>query len=99
MVVVATEFGRKPEFDGSGRGHHPLVFSSVIAGGGAKRGYVHGASDAAGGHVEKDPVTVGDLHATVALACGLPIEKVVVSPSGRPFTIGNKGKPVTQVFA
>ena len=98
MVVVATEFGRKPEFDGSGRGHHPLVFSCVLAGGGAKRGYVHGASDAAGGHVERDPVTVGDLHATVAQACGLPIEQSVISPSGRPFTIGNKGKPVSAVF-
>ncbi len=99
MVVVATEFGRKPSFDGSGRGHHPLVFSCVLAGGGAKRGYVHGASDAAGGDVAKDPVSVGDLHATVAHACGLPIGKAVVSPSGRPFTIGNKGKPVNAIFA
>ncbi len=99
MVVVATEFGRKPDFDGSGRGHHPLVFSCVLAGGGAKRGFVHGASDAAGGHVESDPVTVGDLHATVAQACGLPIEQSVISPSGRPFTVGNKGKPVSGVFA
>ena len=99
MVVVATEFGRKPQFDGSGRGHHPLVFSCVLAGGGAKRGYVHGASDAAGGHVESDPVTVGDLHATVAYACGLPIEEAVMSPSGRPFTVGNKGKPASAVFA
>ncbi len=99
MVVVATEFGRKPEFDGSGRGHHPLVFSCVLAGGGAKRGYVHGASDAAGGRVERDPVTVGDLHATVAHACGMPIATSVISPSGRPFTIGNKGKPVAAVFS
>ena len=99
MVVVATEFGRKPGFDGSGRGHHPLVFSCVVAGGGAKRGYVHGASDATGGRVERDPVTVGDLHATVAHACGLPIEQAVISPSGRPFTIGNKGKPVSGVVA
>jgi len=99
MVVVATEFGRKPQFDGSGRGHHPLVFSCVVAGGGAKRGYVHGASDAAGGDVDRDPVTVGDLHATVAHACGMPIETPVISPSGRPFTIGNKGKPVGGVFA
>jgi Protein of unknown function (DUF1501) len=98
MVVVATEFGRKPQFDGSGRGHHPLVFSSVIAGGGAKRGYVHGASDAAGGHVDRDPVTVGDLHATVAHAFGLPVESPAISPSGRPFTIGNKGKPVVSLF-
>lgn len=99
MVVVATEFGRKPEFDGSGRGHHPLVFSCVLAGGGVKRGYVHGASDESGGHVKSDPVTVGDFHATIARACGLPIEKPVVSPSGRPFTIGNKGRPVDAVFA
>ena len=99
MVVVATEFGRKPTFDGSGRGHHPLVFSCVLAGGGAKKGFVYGASDAAGGHVESDPVGVGDLHATVAHACGLPIANAVVSPSGRPFTIGNKGKPVAGVFA
>lgn len=99
MVVVATEFGRKPTFDGSGRGHHPLVFSCVLAGGGAKKGFVYGTSDAAGGQVESDPVGVGDLHATVAHACGLPIENAVVSPSGRPFTIGNKGKPVAGVFA
>jgi hypothetical protein len=99
MVVVATEFGRKPTFDGSGRGHHPLVFSCVLAGGGAKKGFVYGSSDAAGGQVESDPVGVGDLHATVAHACGLPIANAVVSPSGRPFTIGNKGKPVAGVFA
>ena len=99
MVVVATEFGRKPQFDGSGRGHHPLVFSCVVAGGGAKRGFVHGASDDAGGQVKSDPVTVGDLHATVAHACGMPIEQEVVSPCGRPFTVGNKGKPVGALFA
>lgn len=98
MVVVATEFGRKPQFDGSGRGHHPIVFSSVIAGGGAKRGYVHGASDTAGGHVERDPVTMGDLHASVAHAFGLPIATPVISPSGRPFIIGNKGQPVIGLF-
>jgi hypothetical protein len=99
MVVVATEFGRKPTFDGSGRGHHPLAFSCALAGGGAKRGYVHGASDATGGEIDSDPVTVGDLHATVAHALGLPTGEVVLSPSGRPFTVGNKGKPVSGVFA
>jgi uncharacterized protein (DUF1501 family) len=99
MVVVATEFGRKPSFDGSGRGHHPKVFSCVLAGGGAKRGFVYGSSDKTGGEPESNPVTVGDLHATVGWACGLPIDKPVTSPSGRPFTIGNKGKPVTGIFS
>ena len=34
LVVLATEFGRKPNFNGNGRGHYPICFSSVLAGGG-----------------------------------------------------------------
>jgi hypothetical protein len=99
LVAVTTEFGRKPQFDGGGRGHHPLVFSTALAGGGVKRGYVHGASDAKGYEPEKDPMTVGSFHATIAYAAGLPIENEVMTPSGRPMTVGNKGKPAMGVFA
>lgn len=99
LVVVATEFGRKPQFDGSGRGHHPLAFCSVLAGAGLKRGLTYGASDNLGGRVASDPVTVGDLHATIGWAAGLPIDQEAISPSGRPFTVGNKGKPLTALFA
>jgi len=99
LVCVTTEFGRKPSFDGGGRGHHPLVFSTVLAGGGVKRGYVHGASDAKGYEPAKEPMTVGSFHATIAYAAGLPIEKEVMTPSGRPMTVGNKGKPAMGVFA
>ncbi len=99
LVVVATEFGRKPEFTGGGRGHYPKVFSTVLAGAGVKRGYVHGASDAKGAEVAEKDVTVGDFHATIGWAAGLPLEQPALSPSGRPFTVGNKGKPVMDVFA
>ncbi len=99
IVAVTTEFGRKPSFDGGGRGHHPLVFSTVLAGGGVKRGHVHGSSDEKGYEPDEDPVTVGAFHATIAWAAGMPIEKEVMTPSGRPMTVGNKGKPVTSVFA
>ncbi len=99
LVVVATEFGRKPDFDGNGRGHHPLVFSCVLAGGGVKRGFVYGASDARGYAPKANAVTPGDLHATIGWAAGLPIEKEILSPAGRPFTVGNKGKPALGVFA
>jgi hypothetical protein len=99
LVVVATEFGRKPTFDGSGRGHHPLVFSCALAGGGIKRGHVHGASTDNGGDVKSDPVTVGDFHATIGHALGLPLETPAMSSSGRPFQVGNKGKPLTNLFA
>ena len=99
LVVVATEFGRKPSFEGGGRGHHPLVFSSVLAGGGVKRGYVHGASDAKGYAPDGDGVSPGSLHATIAHAAGLPVQTDIITPAGRPMQIGNKAKPVTGVFA
>jgi uncharacterized protein (DUF1501 family) len=99
LVAVTTEFGRKPSFEGDGRGHHPLCFSTVLAGGGIKRGYVHGASDAKGYEPANKPVTVGSFHATIGYAAGLPLENEVISPSGRPFTVGNKAQPVPEVFA
>lgn len=99
LVVVATEFGRKPEFTGGGRGHYPKVFSTVLAGAGVKRGYVYGASDAKGADVADKDVSVGDFHATIGWAAGLPIDQPAMSPSGRPFTVGNKGKPLAEVFA
>ena len=99
LVAVSTEFGRKPNFEGGGRGHHPLAFSTVLVGGGVKRGYVHGASDAKGYDVAKDPVTAGAFHATVAHAAGLPVGAEIMTPSGRPMMIGNKAAPVTAVFA
>jgi hypothetical protein len=99
LVVVATEFGRKPEFAGSGRGHYPKVFSTVLAGAGIRRGYVHEASDALGAEPVGQGVTVGNFHATIGWAAGLPLDKPVIAPNGRPFSIGNRAQPVAAVFA
>ncbi|MEK0450755.1 MAG: hypothetical protein RL088_3023 [Verrucomicrobiota bacterium] len=99
LVAVTTEFGRKPAFEGNGRGHHPLAFSTVLAGGGTKRGFVYGSSDAKGYKAAENPTSPGDFHATIAWAAGMPIEKEAMSGSGRPFTVGNKGKPALGVFA
>ncbi len=99
LVVVATEFGRKPDFSGGGRGHYPKVFSTVLAGAGVKRGYVHGASDALGAEVAEKDMTVGSFHATIGWAAGLPLETAVIAPNGRPFTVGNKAAPAFEVFA
>ncbi len=99
LVAVTTEFGRKPNFDGGGRGHHPICFSTVLAGGGVKRGHVHGASNATGYEPADKPMTIGSFHATIGHAAGLPLTKEVVSPSGRPFTVGNKAQPALEVFA
>jgi Protein of unknown function (DUF1501) len=96
---VATEFGRKPAFDGTGRGHHPVGFSTVLAGGGVKRGYVHGSTDAKGYGPASLPMTVPEFHATIGYAAGLPVHEEFITPSGRPMTVGNKGKPALGVFA
>jgi uncharacterized protein (DUF1501 family) len=99
LVVVASEFGRKPTFEGGGRGHHPLVFSSVLAGGGVKRGFVFGASDEKGYAPKENGVSPGSLHATIAHAAGLPVQTDIITPAGRPMQVGNKAAPQTGVFA
>jgi len=100
LVVLATEFGRTPKVnENAGRDHHPAVFSCVLAGAGVKRGVVHGASDAGGRSPDRDAVSVGDFNATVAAACGLPWDREFVAPNGRPFRIGNQGKPIAAVLA
>ncbi len=99
LVVVASEFGRKPTFEGGGRGHHPLVFSTVLAGGGVKRGFVFGASDAKGYAPAADGVSPGSLHATIAHAAGLPVQTEIMTPAGRPVEIGNRAKPQVGLFS
>lgn len=100
LVVLATEFGRSPQVnENAGRDHHPAVFSCVLAGAGVKAGVVHGASDAGGRAPEHDAVTVADFNATIAAACGLPWEREFQAPNGRPFRIGNTGRPIAAVLA
>ncbi len=101
LVVVATEFGRTPEIasDRMGRDHYPTAFSSLLAGGGIRGGRAFGKTDATGAEVIEDPVSVQDFNATIAYALGLPLERELVSPSGRPFTVADKGTPIRSLFA
>ena len=46
----------------------------------------------------ENPVNVPDLNATIAYALGLPTDHILYSPSGRPFTVAHKGKPVRALF-
>ncbi len=99
LVVVATEFGRTPVINrNQGRDHHPKAFSCLLAGGGIRGGQLYGASDERGLDVAENAVTFPDFNATIAYALGLPVEKVVTTPNGRPFTIADKGAPLTRLF-
>lgn len=98
LIVIGTEFGRKPEINqNAGRDHHPAAFSCVLAGGPIKGGQVWGKTDADAFRVEDNGVTPQDLNATIAVAMGIPHDKEIHSPDGRPFTLGNKGKPITKL--
>jgi hypothetical protein len=100
LVVLCSEFGRGPKINGNGgRDHHPKVFSTLLAGGGVKGGFVYGASDKGGFEVADKGVTVQDFLSTIGQALGLPVHEEVMSNSNRPFTVGDKGKPLTEVFA
>jgi hypothetical protein len=75
LVVWGGEFGRLPISQGAGkdpgRDHGPQGFSVWMAGGGVKRGYVHGTTDEIGFKAADDRVSVHDFHATILHQLGL----------------------------
>ena len=99
LVVLATEFGRTPNVNvNGGRDHYPKAFSCMLSGGGIRGGQVWGKTDPEGREVVEQHIGIPDFNATVAYALGLPLDEVVHSPSRRPFTLANKGQPVTALL-
>ena len=100
VVVLTTEFGRTPLINQNvGRDHYPQAFTSVLAGGGFKSGYVHGKTSEGAEEVVEGSMTIPDFNATIAYALGIPVDQVMYSPTVRPFTVAHKGKPQLQLFA
>jgi hypothetical protein len=93
LVYVTSEFGRTPKINGTGgRDHYPKVFSIVLAGGGVKRGYLHGSSDATGSEPDNDPLTVPGLAATIYHQLGIDPETILMAPGNRPVKIVKDGE-------
>jgi uncharacterized protein (DUF1501 family) len=100
LIVLTSEFGRTPDINQNvGRDHYPKAFSAVMFGGGVKGGYTYGKTDKEGREVIEDKVKIQDMNASIAYALGLPLDQIIYSPSKRPFTIADKGQPLTGVFA
>jgi hypothetical protein len=98
LVVVATEFGRPPEFDaGGGRGHHSKAFSAFLAGGGLRCGRVIGATDDLGRTIVDRPVSVPDFHATIHSALGINPARELHAGE-RPVPITDGGQPMAELF-
>ena len=103
LVVLTTEFGRGPRIEGTGRGHHPIAFSSFIAGGGVKGGQAYGKTDETGTHVIENPVTVLDFHATIGALLGVPPQETISAGSGGSFNIyggtgAKRGVPIAALI-
>ena len=95
LVLVTTEFGRTPKINQTGgRDHYPKVFSIVMAGGGIKRGCVHGSTDATGTEPNDNPLTVPDYAATIYSLLGIDWEKTLLAGS-RPVKIIKDGEVAT----
>ena len=100
VVVLTTEFGRTPIPNrNSGRDHYPKAFTSILAGGGFKGGYVYGKTSEGAEEVIENPVTIPDFNATIAYALGVPIDRILHSPTRRPFTVAHDGQPKLELFA
>ena len=98
LVVFATEFGRTPGSQGSdGRDHHIFGFTVWMAGGGLKRGVVHGATDEIGFHAIEDRHYVTDIHATILHQLGLDSRKLEIP--GRKRLEIDHGQPIKSIIA
>ncbi len=98
LIVVATEFGRPPEFDaGGGRGHYSKAFSVALAGGGLRTGRAVGETDELGKKILARPVSVPDLHATIHCALGINPGRHLYD-GDRPVPITDMGEPVREIF-
>jgi Protein of unknown function (DUF1501) len=100
VVMISSEFGRTPKINkDAGRDHWPKVFSVVLAGGGVKKGYIHGLSNATASEPERDTIGPEDLATTVYALMGIVADKELMAPGNRPIEIVDGGKVVKELLA
>jgi hypothetical protein len=88
LVLIGGEFGRTPCAQGTdGRDHNPHGFTMILAGGGVKPGYHHGATDEYGYYAVDKKVHIHDLHATMLHLMGMDHLKLTYRYAGRDFRL------------
>lgn len=94
LIVCGGEFGRTPFREGRtakskvlGRDHYPDCFTMWMAGGGTRRGHVHGTTDDLAFNAAENPVHVHDLNATILHLLGFDHEKLTFRSQGRDFRL------------
>jgi len=99
LVVWMGEFGRTPKInENASRDHWPQCYTTLLAGGGVKRGFVYGASDRNAMYPAENPVRPDDLAATMFYLLGIEPNTQVRAVGNRPVLI-SEGQPVMGVMA
>jgi hypothetical protein len=103
IVIWGGEFGRTPMGEPRqtiGRDHHIDAYTMWVAGGGFKKGYIHGKTDDIGYNVVEKPVHVHDLQATILNQLGLDHTKLTFRFQGRDFRLTDvHGNVVREILA
>ncbi len=102
LVVWGGEFGRTPMVQGGndGRDHHNRSYCMWLAGGGLKKGHVHGETDELGFNVTRDAVHVHDLNATLLHLLGMDHLRLTYRFQGRDYRLTDvHGKIVDGILA
>jgi hypothetical protein len=100
LVVVMSDFGRTPRINANGgRDHWTFCYSVMLAGAGIQGGAVHGASDSQAAFVKDNPVSTGDICATIYHILGIDPAMTVPDRTGRPIPIAHGGQPIGEILA
>jgi uncharacterized protein (DUF1501 family) len=98
LVIWMGEFGRTPKInENQSRDHWPQCYTVLLAGGGVKRGFVYGKSDAQAMYPDEHPVRPEDLAATIYWILGIDPRSEIYDRNNRPLAIG--GRPILEVLA
>ncbi len=98
LVVWMGEFGRTPKINkNESRDHWPQCYTVLLAGGGVKRGFIYGSSDARGEFPDEHPVRPEDLSATMYHLLGIDPATEVYDTADRPLVI-SPGKVLHEVI-
>lgn len=98
LVVALGEFGRSPRVNvNAGRDHWPFCYNAVLAGGGAREGFVYGSSDPLGAYPDTNAITPADLAATLFWRFGLDPASEIRDRTDRPYRLAD-GQPIRALF-
>jgi uncharacterized protein (DUF1501 family) len=100
IVYCAGEFGRTPRINANaGRDHWARSMAVVLAGGGFKRGFVYGSTDAQGMAPATDRCTPDDIAATILHQLGIDPHQELQTPTGRPVQLVREGHVLSDLGA